>query len=238
MTDVHDIEPGLFASPQRFAGREQAGTPWIVVTGLDGAGKSTLVKRLGRALDARTFRLPFNEFVRPCLALSGEGTPFGDIHTDRLLFSLDARLANYRIRQWRREEAPLVSQRGWMDNFIFGAVQGHPYAYTEELLQTRSLERASAHIFLVSDPSVAFERIRQDPNKDKYEEPDFMVAQYAQTLRFFAESSSGNAALANFCKIPATLIDTSEMTVDQVYDRAWTFIARCEIDRLCMPRLS
>ena len=141
---------------------------WIVVTGLDGAGKTTLVGHLGKLLGARTFRLPFCDFVRPYLNLSGKGSQFGDVHTDRLLFALDARLANYEIRAWREDSgAVLVSQRGFMDNFIFGAAQGVSYAETDALLKTGELERPSAQIFLIAEPSVAFARIKDDPDADK-----------------------------------------------------------------------
>jgi predicted ATPase len=78
---------------------------WIVVTGLDGAGKTTLVHDLGVFFGARTFRLPLHDFVRPMLLRSGDGEPFSDIHTDRLLFALDARLANYQIGSWRKAVA-------------------------------------------------------------------------------------------------------------------------------------
>src|SRR5579863_7195206 len=95
-----------------------ATSPWIVVTGLDGAGKSTLVARLAEDLDAQKLRLPHHDFVRACLARSGDGSPFGDIHTDRLLFALDARLANYIIRDL--EETASVSclnAAGWTISF-------------------------------------------------------------------------------------------------------------------------
>jgi hypothetical protein len=76
-------------------------TPWIVVTGLDGSGKTHVVEWLAGATRAKPFRLPYHDFVRACLARSGDGSQFGDVHTDRLLFALDGRLANYQIRQWR-----------------------------------------------------------------------------------------------------------------------------------------
>src|SRR5580692_406000 len=96
--------------------------PWVVVTGLDGAGKTSLVQRLGEEYAGHRFRLPYHDFVLPALRQSGDGTPFGDVHTDRLVMAADARLTNSLIRGWRRRFLLLVSQRGWMDNFVFGAV--------------------------------------------------------------------------------------------------------------------
>jgi hypothetical protein len=56
---------------------------WIAVTGLDGSGKTTLVHALSTLHGIKAFRLPYHEFVYPCLALSGEGLPMGDALTDR-----------------------------------------------------------------------------------------------------------------------------------------------------------
>jgi hypothetical protein len=118
--------------------------PWIVVTGLDGSGKTGLVRRLAHRCGAHWFKLPYHDFVKEGLRHSGDGTQFGDVHTDRLILAADARLTHYRIRDWRREHKLLVSQRAWMDNFVFAAVQGCSYAETDALLCTADLERPSA----------------------------------------------------------------------------------------------
>lgn len=198
---------------------------WIVVTGLDGAGKTTLVGHLGKLLGARTFRLPFCDFVRPCLNLSGKGSQFGDVHTDRLLFALDARLANYEIRAWREDSgAVLVSQRGFMDNFIFGAAQGVSYAETDALLKTGELEKPSAQIFLIAEPSVAFARIKDDPDADKFETFDFIVRQREETLRFLTDSRRRAPELAAFLDIPTRVIDTSATSTEGVLATACDFL--------------
>ena len=199
-------------------------SPWIVVTGLDGSGKSHLVEWLASRIGARKFRLPFNRFVRGCLARSGEGTQFGDVHTDRLLFALDGRLANYEIRQWRREGIPLVSQRGWTDNFVFGAVQGVSYEETEELLRSRELERATAYIHMVAQPKVAFARIKADPDRDKFETHEFLIPQYRETLRLFGEVKRKNPIFKEFHDIPALLIDTTARTSEEACEAAWSFL--------------
>jgi thymidylate kinase len=199
-------------------------SPWIVVTGLDGAGKTTLVRRLASACNGLSFRLPYHDFVRSCLIQSGNGLPFGDVHTDRLMFALDARLANYQIRQWRREGRVLVSQRGWMDNFIFGAVQGVSYAETDAMLRTSELERPSALVYLVADPTIAYARVASDPRADKYETPDFLVRQYAETIGFYKERQGGQPALEALAGITATLIDTTTMSPDEVFIAACAFL--------------
>jgi thymidylate kinase len=206
-------------------GEEAAATaPWIVVTGLDGSGKTTLVARLASEWGAHQFRLPYHDFVLPCLARSGGGSPFGDVHTDRLLFALDARLANYAIQKFRRSGMKLVSQRGWMDNFIFGAVQGVTYEQTEAMLRPGELERPSAHIFLIAEPAKALSRIEGSKRRDKYETAQFIAAQYEETKRFFAAARRGDRALQSFASIPSILIDTSDMTQHELHDRAMTFL--------------
>lgn len=202
---------------------------WIVVTGLDGSGKSTLVARLASYLDCHKFRLPYHDFVRTFLVRSGAGSPFGDVHTDRLLFALDARLANYAIREFRSAGVGLVSQRGWMDNFIFGAVQGVPYEQTEAMLRTIELERPSAHICLIAQPDVALSRIERSEYRDKYETADFIALQHAETKRFFDAVKQGTPALQSFADIPAILIDTSHKGHDEIYADAIGFLTRLGI---------
>jgi thymidylate kinase len=198
--------------------------PWIVVTGLDGAGKTTLVKGLTERYQAHRFKLPYHDFVRPALARSGNGRPYDDVLTDRLLFALDARLTNYLVREWRRTERAVVSQRGWMDNYVFGAVQGVSWTETGQMLQTADLERPSAVIHLAADPHVAFERIRLDPKRDKYEVLTFMRKQYRETRRLFDAVALGDPALSPFLGIPSLWIDTTDSTVEQVLAAAEIFL--------------
>ncbi|GEM_PF-1219626 len=214
------------------AGRE-AYAPWIVITGLDGSGKSTLVARLARTDGACRFRLPYHGFVKEELARSGDGRPFGDVRTDRLLFAADARLTNYRIREWRRTHRLLVSQRGWMDNYVFGAVQGVSYEETAALLGTTELERPSAIVHLVADPRVAYERIRTDPHADKFETMAFMRRQHRETLRLFEGVRQGLPSLGVFAGIPAVLIDSTDMTRDAVERAARAFLRHAGLDPAC-----
>jgi predicted ATPase len=55
--------------------------PWIVITGLDGSGKTGLAQELARTRDGFFFRLPYHDFVLSALPRSGYGAPFGDVHT-------------------------------------------------------------------------------------------------------------------------------------------------------------
>ncbi|OBG35059.1 AAA family ATPase [Mycobacterium sp. E3198] len=198
--------------------------PWITVTGLDGSGKTTLLRALSEELGGFQFRLPYHRFVREFLDLSGGGSAFGDAHTDRLLFATDARLTNARIQSWRQVHPLLLSQRGWMDNFIFGAVQGVSYEESEWLLRTRELERPSAIIYLTAEPRVAFERISADEHGDKYETLDFITEQHRQTSRFYECVHAGLPPLAAFAGIPAIIVETTTKTTESVLKEARDFL--------------
>jgi thymidylate kinase len=198
--------------------------PWITVTGLDGSGKTALVRALSEEFGGFSFRLPHHEFVRQFLKLSGEGSPFGDVHTDRLLFATDARLTNTLIRGWRRTHPLLLSQRGWMDNFIFGAVQGLSYEEVDTLLRLAELERPSAIIYLTAQPQIAFSRIAADRHGDKYETLDFITEQHRQTLRFYESVNAGLEILAPFVGIPAIFIDTTTETNEAVLVKSREFL--------------
>lgn len=200
--------------------------PWITVSGLDGSGKTTLVRALCEERNGFPFRLPYHSFVREFLNLSGDGSAFGDVHTDRLLFATDARLTNTLIRKWRRTHPVLLSQRGWMDNFVFGAVQGVSYEETDRLLRPAELERPSAIIYLTAEPRVAFNRIAADADADKYETPDFIAEQHRQTLRFYECVAAGLEVLAPFVGIPAIFIDTTTKTSAMVLGEAREFLSR------------
>ncbi len=156
---------------------------------------------------------------------SGYGSQFGDVHTDRLLFALDWASDQLPNPPMARQGTRLVSQRGWTDNFVFGAVQGIFDQATEELLRSRELERASAYIHMVAELRAAFARIQADPDRDKFETPDFLIPQYEETLRLFAEIGARNPVLGEFHGIPKTLIDTTRMTNEEVYAVAGRFVS-------------
>lgn len=82
------------------------------MTGLDGSGKTTLTQNLHAVIaDSFLFRLPYSDFVKESLDISGYGKPFKDPWTDRLLFAADARITNYHIEQWQKQYRTLISQR-------------------------------------------------------------------------------------------------------------------------------
>ncbi|MBI5803640.1 hypothetical protein HY450_00180 [Candidatus Pacearchaeota archaeon] len=200
--------------------------PWIVVTGLDGTGKTTLIKSLAEEYGECTFTfyLPYSDFVIPALKLLGGGTPFGDVQTDRLIFATDARLTNEHLKNWRDEYNRVLSQRGWMDNFIHGKVQGVSYQDTYTLLQPQSLERASGIIYLNADANVAFARIENDHNGDKYETLEYMKRQADETQSFYDAVRNGSGALDCFQGVPSILYNTTNMSMEETKKEAKLFL--------------
>jgi thymidylate kinase len=209
---------------------ENAKSPWVVVSGLDGSGKTTLATGLARKMGARFFRLPFHDFVKPGITRSGDGTQFGDVHTDRLLFAADARLTHYLIRDWRAQGIPLVSQRAWMDTYVFSSVQGVSYEETAEMLRPQELERPSAIIYLVAKAEVAYDRIKNDPHGDKYETLPFMRVQHKETVDFYEAVRAGRPLLAPFRDIPAILIDTTHLSTSQTFERGAQFVDSLDLE--------
>ena len=102
--------------------------PQIVVTGLDGSGKTTLVDNFEKYFQEQNIRVkrtrsPHDKYlVNDLLNISGDGEPMKDRYTDRLIFALDNRILGTRIRQWQSsgEFDLILSQRGFFDSFVHG----------------------------------------------------------------------------------------------------------------------
>jgi len=206
-------------------------SPWIIVAGLDGAGKTSLRDRIVDYLpgDVFSFKFPYQDFVHPMLEISGNGYPMDDTHTDELIFALDARLTNYELKRWREKYDYVVSQRGWPDHFIFGAIRGLSYKEEEKLLKTDELEKPSAIILLTTNPTTAYKRIEHDPDADKYELPEILEIQYEETKRFSRALSKNYQSLKIFEEVPNILIDTTDYTKKDTFEIAKAFLAE-ELD--------
>ena len=193
---------------------------WIVITGLDGSGKTHLVNSLAeyyraQGLKVQTAHLPFDKHlateVLPKLKLK---------YSDRLLFALDNHIFAAQLEEWLSEYDIIISQRGWFDSFVHGAVSGYSYAEIAQLNQVELLPKCDVMIHLVCSAPVAYGRIKDDPDADKFEYPEYLHIQEVETRRGFNELFTGNPDLVAFQGCKNYIIDTTWMTIDGTYNQA------------------
>lgn len=200
---------------------------WICVTGLDGTGKTTLKRNLVghfkmQNLKVKDFKFPHDKHLLDLLNNTvGDGMPWQDNYSDQMLFALDNRiLGTVHIRDWRKASDVLVSQRGYIDSFVHGECRGFSYEESDKLMRTYELECCDVMIHLNADPQVAFERIKDDPDADKFETIEYVKKQAEATKRAYEELKRENPALSAFKGIPNVYIDTTNLTTDETFQIA------------------
>ena len=197
-------------------------TSWIVVTGLDGSGKTTLVENLEKyfreekAKNVKRDRFPHDRYLVKTLLDKSK-----DSYTDRLLFALDNRLMGTEIKEMISSNSCdlIITQRGFLDSFVHGAVQGYSYSWVEELNHLGDMPKCDVMIHMVAEASVAYSRIMDDPDADKFEYPDYIGKQERETRRAYSEVVNGiNPALASFKDCVNIYVDTTQMTPEEVFE--------------------
>lgn len=198
---------------------------WIVITGLDGSGKTHLVDNLAehyrsQGLKVKTAHLPFDKHlgveVLPKLQLK---------YSDRLLFALDNHIFAAQLQEWFDEYDIIISQRGWFDSFVHGAVQGFSYSEIAQLNQVQLLPKCDVMIHLVCSTPVAYDRIKDDPDADKFEYPEYIHTQEVETRRGFNELFAGNSDLAAFQGCKNFLIDTTWMSIEDTFAQSLIWLS-------------
>ncbi len=178
---------------------------WIIITGLDGSGKTTLQDDLINYLKkqnktVKRYHSPYDDYLKSLLDLSGNGLPLKDSYTDFLIFALDHRLQNYRIKEAKEQYDYIISQRGPVDSFVHASVWGFSYEETYSILRMNELETCEILIHLNANPEIAYERIKNDKNADKYEYLEYIVEQSKETKKVFLEIQKENKYLAQYSK--------------------------------------
>ena len=197
---------------------------WIIITGLDGSGKTTLQTDLMNYLEnqnktVKRYHSPYDDYLKSLLDLSGNGVALKDSYTDLLIFALDHRLQNYRIKQAREQYDYILSQRGPIDLFVHAAVWGFNYKQTYSILQMNELDTCEVLIHLNANPDVAYQRIKNDENADKYEYLEYIRKQYKETKKVFLEIQKGNKYLYQYSKSINIYIDTTNLTTVETFGR-------------------
>lgn len=198
---------------------------WIVVTGLDGTGKTTLKQKLvgffkERNLRVKDFKFPYDKHLLELLNNTvGDGLPWQDNYSDQMLFALDNRiLGTIHIRDWKASSDVLVSQRGYIDSFVHGECRGFSYTESDKLQKTWELERCNVMIHLNADPVVAFNRIKDDPDADKFETLEYIQKQAESTKKAYDSLVNEDPALSAFKGIPNIYIDTTNLTCQETFE--------------------
>ena len=197
-------------------------TKWIVVTGLDGSGKTSLVSNLTswlveeKQLKVKRDRFPHDRYLVKDLLNKSK-----DRYTDRLLFALDNRLFGTELSEIIEagKYDVIITQRGFLDSFVHGAVQGFSYSWIGELNQIADLPKCDLMIHMVCEARTAYSRICNDPDADKFEYPAYIDKQERETRKAYAEVISGtNPDLEHFNRAKNLYIDTTQMSIDEVFD--------------------
>lgn len=196
---------------------------WIVVTGLDGSGKTTFKNRLAGYLKSQghkvqNFKSPFDKHLLGLLDVSGDGLPWRDNYTDQMIFMLDNRMLSYYVRDWREKHEYLVSQRGFIDSFVHGVCRGFSYQETDQMMRTNELEKCDVMIHFNCDPNVAFQRICDDPDADKFETLEYIEKQAKSTKDVYDALIAGSEpSFEAFKDCINIYIDTTHLSMDGTY---------------------
>jgi dTMP kinase len=164
---------------------------WICVVGIDGSGKTSLCNYLIDVFGtkAKFMKSPYFDWVREMIQISGDNSPYKDAQTDMLIFAANHRLEQYYIRKYLFENNFLVTQRFWLDFFVYQGVQGLSKDDMLFVLKPEKFKKPDIIFFLKSDPYVAFQRIK-GLGGDKYEKLDLLIAHDKYYSKLFEEISN------------------------------------------------
>lgn len=195
-------------------------TKWIVVTGLDGSGKTTLVEDLERYFtlagkSVKRSRLPQDEYL--VKKLLNEST---SKYTDRMLFALDNRLFAEKYEDWFTSDDydVIITQRGFLDSFVHGAVQGFGYDFIADLNRIDELPKCDIMIHMVAEAEIAYARIKDDPEADKFEYISYIRRQEQETRRAYREVINKEPSLEHFHSAQNIYVDTTQLTTSETYE--------------------
>ena len=196
-------------------------TKWLVVSGLDGSGKTSLVSNLQKWLEeernkrVKTSRLPHDRhLVKDLLNVSK------DSYTDRMLFALDNRIFAEHFKDWvdSGEYDFIVTQRGFLDSFVHGAVQGYDYSWIANLNRIEDLPKCEVIIHMVAEAETAYNRIKDDEDADKFEYISYIRRQESETRRAYYELQRKNVDLEHFSDAYNIYVDTTQMTIEEKFE--------------------
>lgn len=198
-------------------------TTKISITGQDGSGKTTLRNSLADSLANNGFSViigksPCDKHVVDLLnnAISQYG--YEDWYTEQLLFSfMDGVLSNY-MRQMTGKYDYFICQRGPIGQYAHGVTRsGKSFSVIHDIQKPERLEKFDAYIHLNCEPWVAWERLADDPNKDRYETFEYFQRQSPNTRILYEKIIHSNEPELDFLRSSAHLyIDTTLLSTEEV----------------------
>ncbi len=205
-------------------GMKLPGCPWISATGFDGSGKTSFLDLLekylvSKGLRVKRSRLPHDPYL--VKDLLNQYKDVSDPWTDRLLFALDNRTFAHELSQWINsgEYDVIITQRCFLDSFVHGRVQGYSYKEIGELNGINDLPREQVLIHMVATAEIAYGRIKDDPDADKFEIPEYMTVQERETRRAYdLLERGGKPALKHFDGCINIFVDTTNLTIEETFE--------------------
>lgn len=197
-------------------------TKFISITGQDGAGKTSLRDGLAQYYADKgkvvvTAKSPCDKHIVHLLN-NAISQGYEDPYTEELLFSFcDGLLSNY-MHQINGRVDYFVCQRGPMDQYAHGVTRsGKDFKTIYEVQKPERLAKFDAYVHLNCNPKVAWERIKEDDDKDRYEYPDYFARQTVNTQKLYECIVAGNEPELAFLRLSKNYyIDTTEMSIDEV----------------------
>lgn len=202
-------------------------TKFISITGQDGSGKTTLRDNLAEYFAKKgkvvvTAKSPCDKHTVDLLnhAISQNG--YEDWYTEQLLFSfMDGVLSNYMV-QLNGKCDYFICQRGPIDQYAHGVTRsGKEYDEIHSIQRPERLEKFDVYIHLNCEAKTAWERIKEDEGKDRYEYFEYFEKQVPNTKMLYENIINGNFSVLEFLRTSKHYyIDTTDYTTDQVKERA------------------
>lgn len=143
-----------------------------------------------------------------------------DSYTDRMLFALDNRIFAEHFKEWANsgEYDFIVTQRGFLDSFVHGAVQGYDYSWIANLNRIEDLPKCEVIIHMVAEAETAYNRIKDDEDADKFEYISYIRRQESETRRAYYELQRKNVDLEHFSDAYNIYVDTTQMTIEETFE--------------------
>jgi thymidylate kinase len=180
--------------------------PIIVIEGLDGVGKSTLVKNLSLKINAVVLKTP--PFVYSPMICDESLRPFFDAQPEpirRAYYRFSCVIAGVKARELSKKQ-PVIIDRYWTSTvaYAFGAGEAHEIlrhagVYPDDIV------RPDHTILLTVSEQVRLKRIRKRQDTDTVEEQ-----------RLAADMTFRKRTLSAFRWFDIHEIDTSHLTPDDV----------------------